>query len=512
MNLAAYLDRSARACPGSPAVYAGEKLVFTYSELARRTAALASYLREALDVQRGDRVAIYSENCVEYLEVLHAILWIGAVSVPVNYKLHSKELDFVLGDCSARVLLVSAELAREVSHLRNKPSHVLNLGSDEYKRALGFPCADITYCEPDEVASLFYTSGTTGRPKGVMQTHRNLQAMTLSYLADVDEVDTHDTMVYAAPMSHGAGLYNYVHMLRGAPHLVPNSGGFDPDELLELARSVGRLVLFAAPTMVKRIVDRAVDTQSDPQGFKTIIYGGGPMYVEDLQKALKIFGPRFVQIYGQGECPMAISALARRHIADSEHPRWAERIASVGIAQSMVEVKILSPDGHVLPPGQVGEVAVSGIPVMPGYWGNEEATKKTIVEDWLLTGDTGYMDEDGFITLRDRSKDLIISGGSNIYPREVEEILLTHPDVSEVALVGQQDTEWGEIPVAFIVARPGAKVDSTMLDKLCLDNLARYKRPKSYRMVSTLPKNSYGKVLKTELRTQLTEIQSQEGQ
>ena len=512
MNLAAYLDRSARACPNSPAVYAGEKLVFTYSELARRTAALASYMRDVLDVQRGDRVAIYSENCVEYLEVLHSILWIGAVSVPVNYKLHSKELDFVLGDCSARVLLVSAELAREVPHLSNKPHHVLQLGSTEYEHALGFRCTDIAHCEPDEVASLFYTSGTTGRPKGVMQTHRNLQAMILSYLADVDQVETGDTMVYAAPMSHGAGLYNYVHMLRGAPHLVPKSGGFDPAELVELASTVGRLVLFAAPTMVKRLVDYAVESCLDSQGFKTIIYGGGPMYVEDLQKALKVFGPRFVQIYGQGECPMAITALARRYLADTQHPRWTERIASVGLAQSMVEVKIIDSEGHELPLGQVGELAVRGVPVMPGYWANEEATRNTVVNDWLLTGDTGFMDEDGFITLRDRSKDLIISGGSNIYPREVEEVLLSHPDVSEVALVGQQDAEWGEVPVAFVVPRPGAKVDSITLDKLCLDNLARFKRPKSYRMVSALPKNSYGKVLKTELRANLVQTSSHERQ
>ncbi len=503
MNLASYLARSAKASPESPAVYVGEKLVLTYGELCQRTAALAGYLRNSLDVERGDRVAIFSENCLEYLEILHAIKWIGAVSVPINYKLHSKELDYVLRDCGARVLIVSEVLSSAINNLVNSPCQILQIGSSEYRHALQFPEVKISHCEHDEVASLFYTSGTTGRPKGVMQTHGNLQAMTLSYIADVDDVEIQDTMVYGAPMSHGAGLYNYVHMLRGAPHLIPSSGGFEPAELIELGRSIGRLVMFAAPTMVKRLVDQATAAEIEPIGFKTIIYGGGPMYVEDLQRALNLFGSRFVQIYGQGECPMAISVLARRHLSDSQHPRWTERIASVGLPQSMVEVEIFGNDGQVLPRGKVGEVVVRGTPVMPGYWSNESASQQTLIDGWLYTGDTGFMDDDGFITLRDRSKDLIISGGSNIYPREVEEVLLSHPDVSEVALVGQPDKEWGEVAVAFVVPRLGQTIDSNKLDALCLDNLARFKRPKTYRIISNLPKNSYGKVLKTELRTLL---------
>jgi len=503
MNLASYLERTARAHGEAPAVYVGEELRLTYAQLAQRTAALAGHLQQRLGVAPGERVAIYASNCLEYLEALQAILWIGAISVPINYKLHVKELEYILGNCEPRVLLVSPDLAATVAGLGQAPAHVLVMGSADYGRALEHPGVSLVGRAPDDVASLFYTSGTTGRPKGVMQTHANLQAMTVCYLADVDAVDPQDVMVYAAPMSHGAGLYNYVHMLKGARHLVPASGGFDPAELAQLAARVGRLSLFAAPTMVKRLVEHVEATGADPSGFKTIVYGGGPMYVEHIRHALELFGPRFVQIYGQGECPMTITTLSRAELWDRGHPRWAERLASVGRPHSLVEVRVVDAQGHALPAGEIGEVVVRGTPVMPGYWRNPEATRSTLRDGWLCTGDTGALDEDGFLTLKDRSKDLIISGGSNIYPREVEEVLLLHPDVAEVSVVGAPDEEWGEVVAAFVVLRPGAVLDEAALDRLCLENLARFKRPKRYLQVELLPKNSYGKVLKTELRQRL---------
>jgi long-chain acyl-CoA synthetase len=227
------------------------------------------------------------------------------------------------------------------------------------------------------------------------------------------------------------------------------------------------------------------------------------MYAADMRRALAVMGPRFVQIYGQGETPMVATALARHHLADAGHPRHAERLASVGVAQAPVLVRVASADGQPLPPGEVGEVLVQGDTVMAGYWRNPEATAAALRGGWLWTGDIGSLDADGFLTLLDRSKDLVISGGSNVYPREVEEVLLTAPGVAEVAVVGAPDAEWGEVLVAFVVARPGAVLDAAGLDAHCLDRIARFKRPRHYRFPGSLPKNHYGKVLKTALREQL---------
>lgn len=500
MNIAHLLRRSALLSADQPAVLHGDTVLWTYATLGARTAALAAYLRTHCGVAPGDRVAIYAANTPEYLEALHAILWAGAVSVPVNYKLHAKELAYVLADSGARVVLASQALAPAAREAGAPDTGLLVFGSDAYRAAVTHTPMEICDRAPEDVASLFYTSGTTGRPKGVMQTHRNLLAMTACYFTDVDDILPGDAMVYAAPMSHGAGLYNYAQVLRGGRHVVPLSGGFEPAELVQLAASVGQLTLFAAPTMVHRLVDRVQSTGADVSGFKTIVYGGGPMYADDLRHALATMGNRFAQIYGQGESPMTITALSRAQLADRNHPRWSERMASVGVAQSLVEVRVVDSAGQPMPAGETGEVVVHGDTVMPGYWNNPEATAQTLRGGWLYTGDMGALDADGFLTLKDRSKDVIISGGSNIYPREVEEVLLQHPQVREVAVVGQRDAEWGEVVVAFLVAGKGGVVADAVLDTLCLEHIARFKRPKVYRWVEALPKNSYGKVLKTELR------------
>ncbi|HEX5634682.1 MAG TPA: AMP-binding protein, partial [Gemmatimonadales bacterium] len=234
-------------------------------------------------------------------------------------------------------------------------------------------------------------------------------------------------------------------------------------------------------------------------GLRIIVYGGGPMYLADLDEATAAFGNRLAQIYGQGESPMTITALSRFHHADRTHPRHRERLASVGVPHSVVQVTIRSEEGHEAPAGEVGEVCVRGDVVMAGYWDNEGATAQALRGGWLWTGDLGALDADGFLTLKDRSKDLIVSGGSNIYPREVEEVLLLHPRVAEASVVGRPDPEWGESVVAFVVPR-GEAPSPEELDRLCLEHIARFKRPREYRFVERLPKNHYGKVVKSELR------------
>ncbi|MGE5117920.1 MAG: class I adenylate-forming enzyme family protein, partial [Betaproteobacteria bacterium] len=321
---------------------------------------------------------------------------------------------------------------------------------------------------------------------------------SLAYLAEVQPVRPGETMLHPAPLSHGSGLYHLPYVLQGALNVVPRSGGFDAAEVLALAAHWRNASFFAAPTMVRRLVDQAKAAGARPEGLATIVYGGGPMYLADIEEALAVVGPHFAQIYGQGESPMTITVLPRHVIDDRSHPRWRERLASVGHAQPMVELSIRAADGTVLPAGATGEVCVRGDVVMEGYWQQPEASAAAIRDGWLWTGDVGRLDAEGFLTLLDRSKDLIISGGANIYPREVEEALLAHPAVHEAAVIGRPDAEWGEIVVAYVVL--DAPATEAELDAHCLARIARFKRPKAYRFVDALPKNHYGKVPKTELR------------
>ena len=516
MNLVELLVRHARCEPSRVAVFDGTTAWATHGQWAARSAGLAQRLRAA-GLQPGDRVLLFMRNHPRYLELLWGAWWAGLVVVPVNAKLHRAEVEWIVGNAQARWGFVT----RDVMPAGEAPLAGLERQVDAESAeadALLAPVADwravpIAERARDDVAWLFYTSGTTGRPKGVMITQRNLMTMGLAYFVDVDPIDgERDAMVYAAPMSHGCGLYAIPHLMAGARHVVPTSGGVDAAELFALGRALGPLSTFAAPTIVKRLVDFAQQQGLGPDAcaasFKTIVYGGAPMYLADIQRALAVMGPRFVQIYGQGETPMTATALARRHLTDTAHPRHLERLGSVGVAQTPVEVRVADAQGRAVPIGETGEVLVRGDSVMAGYWRDAEATVAALRDGWLWTGDVGCLDGDGFLTLKDRSKDLVISGGSNIYPREVEEVLLTAPGVAEVACVGAPDAQWGEVVVAFVVPQPGQQVEEATLDAHCRDRIARFKRPKRYVVVDSLPKNHYGKVLKTELRARLVRHES----
>jgi len=525
LNLAHLLLRMARQYPTRTAIFQGTQAVATYAQWAQRCAHLAQQF-EAAGLQPGDRVALFMHNHPRYLEVMLGAWWAGLVVVPINAKLHVREAQWIVDNAQANWAFVTADVMGDATSDAGEQlqglqglQRVIDVDSHEADALWAMPAHDnieatapskpITERHANDLAWLFYTSGTTGRPKGVMITHRNLMTMGLAYFTDVDAITHPDAIVYAAPMSHGAGLYAIPHLMAGARHVVPASGGFDAAELFELGQTVGPLSLFAAPTIVKRLVDHAEQSGLSPadcaRAFKTIVYGGAPMYAADIQRALRIMGPRFVQIYGQGESPMVGTALSRFHLSDTTHPEHAQRLASIGVAQTPVQIRITDAQGHDLPPGEVGEVLLKGDSVMAGYWRNPEATQAAIRDGWLFTGDMGCLDAHGFLTLKDRSKDLIISGGSNVYPREVEEVLLQVPGVREVAVVGAPDAEWGEIIVAFVVAQPGVAIRAQDLDAFCLNEIARFKRPKRYELVDHLPKNNYGKVLKTELRQRLSQ-------
>ncbi|MGQ0383856.1 MAG: AMP-binding protein [Gammaproteobacteria bacterium] len=499
MNLAAHLVRAGRAFSGKPAIARGASVLLSYGELADRAGRLATALRRRFELRPGERVALALGNCPEYLEILYACWHAGLVAVPINAKLHPAEFAYVLDDCAARLCFASASLGGRIASLpAAAPRLFIEVGGEEYRRMLAGEPSPLAECAPDDAAWLVYTSGTTGRPKGALLSHRNLLAMCLCYSADVDREAPWSAILHAAPMSHGSGLYGLAHVMQASCHVVPESGGFDVAEIYSLITRWPGVVFFAAPTMVKRLLDHPRD--EDTRNLKAILYGGGPMYVEDLLAGIARLGPRFAQLYGQGESPMTITALSTRMIADRAHPRWRERIASVGVAQSSVEVRTVDGADRELCFGEIGEVVVRGETVMSGYWNNPAATEETLRGGWLHTGDLGSFDEDGFLTLKDRSKDVIISAGSNIYPREVEEALLQHGDVAEVSVVGRPDREWGESVVAYVVARTGTLLESPALDEFCANRIARFKRPRYYRFVEALPKNNTGKVLKKELR------------
>ena len=503
MNIALWLARAAQATPDDPAIYHGIDLVADYAVFAGRAGQVAHWLTEA-GVSPGDRVALFMKNGPDFLVTLFGIWWAGAAAVPINAKLHGQEAAWILENAGAGMCITSPGLTEALQEA-GSDARLIDTGSTEFAATGdGAALAAPRPLAPGDLAWLFYTSGTTGKPKGVMITHGMLSTMAMCYLADVDAVEPRHATLYAAPMSHGAGLYALMHVLMGARHVCPRSGGFEPQEIFDLARHFGDVQMFAAPTMIKRMTLAAKSSGEAGTGLRSIVYAGGPMYEADIMEAVAHFGPIFLQVYGQGESPMCITALSRHDVADRTHPRWRERLNSVGRAQSLVEVQIGDAGGAPLPVGEVGEIMVRGAAVMPGYWKNPEATANTLKDGWLMTGDVGRMDGDGYVTLQDRSKDVIISGGSNIYPREVEEVLLTHPSVQEVSVVGQADAEWGEIVVAFVVPAAGQAVDANALGDHCTRHIARFKKPKAYIALSELPKNNYGKVLKTELRAMLS--------
>jgi long-chain acyl-CoA synthetase len=425
--------------------------------------------------------------------------------VPVNARLHKDEIAYVLDHSGTKVVLTDDDHAEDVVALVDEVAG-LNAAvvapGEEWNRLVGSAQLPLVSRASDDPAWMFYTSGTTGKPKGATLSHRNLLMASLSFFADLDPISEHDSVIHAGPISHGSGLYGLPHMARGAVSVLPASGGVEGAEIAALIRRWPGATMFAAPTMVKRLANDPEVVGSDLSGLKAIIYGGAPMYLADLEEALDVFGPRLAQIYGQGETPMTITALSKAEHADRDHPRWHERMQSVGFPRTDVEVRVVDEQDNPLPVGEIGEVVVRGDVVMLGYWQQPEATAETLRGGWLHTGDMGSFDEDGYLTLRDRSKDLIISGGMNIYPREVEEAILTHPGVKAVAVVGRPDPEWGESVVAFVVS-DGVVLTEAELDATCLERIARYKRPKEYRFVEGLPTNNYGKVLKRELREQL---------
>jgi acyl-CoA synthetase (AMP-forming)/AMP-acid ligase II len=501
MNVFSLSENAVAAWGDRTAVRCGARRQ-SYRELNAAAAAFAGHLA-SLGLAPGDRVAVFMQNGLLYPAVLMGAFCGGYVAVPINAKLHPREVGYLVENAAAKAILVDSDalegLAAAAPSLRPGDFIVAVTssapGSLDATLRLGAASSAVpAECNADDPAWLFYTSGTTGRPKGAMLSHRNL--MAVNCLADICAFGPNDRLLHAAPLSHGSGMYLIPALSRGAENIIDAGGAFDPDRILRfVARERVTVLPFLAPTMIVRLLE-ADPTIRAPE-LRAIVYGGAPIHLEHLQAALRRFGPVLTQIYGQGESPMTIAYL----------PAWAhedaddETLQSAGLVRSGVEVRILDGAACALPQGETGEIAVRGDVVMEGYWRDEEANAASFASGWLRTGDIGRFDARGRLHVLDRRHDMIISGGSNIYPREVEDVLIPHPAVKEAIVFGAPDAEWGESVVAAVVTRcDHPDLDAETLIAFCRGHLASFKKPRRIEFLAELPKNAYGKVLRRKLR------------
>jgi long-chain acyl-CoA synthetase len=504
VNVACFLSRAAARHPERAAISYGARRL-NYRELEHGVATLASRFGE-LGLERGDRLCIFMANSDAYLISLFAAWYAGLVAVPVNSKLHASELGYILEHSGSRGLVFDGKAAGTVAAIERAPQLLFGVDTDAPldlrrlvagERRLDAPVDAM----PRDVAWLFYTSGTTGRPKGAALTHGNLLAATMSMLVDVCDITEHDRLFHLAPLSHGSGVYALPGIMRGAEHVMSTSPSFDPAAALHEVEERRITVLpFLAPTMLVMLLAAG---DADTSSLRRVVWGGAPMHIEHHRAALERFGPILCQIYGQGEAPMTISVMPARL-----HPLPDELLQTAGRACENVEVAILDADDNVLPPGVAGEIGVRGDVVMDGYWLDGRATAEAMRGGWLHTGDVGVLNEAGWLRLLERKKEVIISGGSNIYPREVEEALLKHPSVAQVCVFGAPDSTWGEQIVAAVVLRAGSEVGADELIATCRQSLASFKKPRVIEFHDALPTNAYGKVLRRQLAADFAERSS----
>ncbi len=454
-------------------------------------------------VQPGTRVAFLDKNHPACLEVAYGGALAGAVTTVVNWRLAPDEWHYVLDDSQAEVLFVGHEFAPAAEQLRDRLPRlekvvVVGGDADEYESWLAAqqPGGALPKVSPDDVVLQLYTSGTTGFPKGVMLTHRNVAAHNAAALEVVAPSEDTVAMV-PMPLYHVGGLaYALWNLAAGARVVVVREPV--PSVLLDTLEKQGVTDTFIVPALIGVLLQDPSFPGRDLSGLRHLLYGASPMPGPLMQACLARFPGILGQVFGMTELSGAVTYLAPEDHADEAHP---ERLLSAGRPYPGVEVRVVDTDGHDLPVGELGELWVRSKQCMAGYWRKEEATAETLVEDgWLRSGDIARLDDGGFVYLEDRLKDMVISGGENVYPAEVERVLLQHPSVADVAVIGVPDEKWGETVKAVVVPAPGATVDADELIALSRSQLAGYKRPTSVDVVEALPRNATGKVLRRELR------------
>ena len=503
------LGERARLSPDVMAlIHVPTKSQFTFAELDRRALQCARIWNDVCSIHPGDRVCILSENRVEYVDAFWAAGKSGVILVPLGTRSTARELQQIVADCAPRCLMYSsryANLAKEV-HQIIPLEHLISLDAEaDFSKALNYektrqqvrPDPFPTRPQPEDLFCLLYTSGTTGRPKGVMISHRQITFDALTTVLSWQLRATDRVQIYT-PMYHAGGLTVFMTPLFAIGGSIVLHDGFDPAEILRTLQDHRCTLLFGVPTTFKMLLDSPGFPSADFRHLRWCASGGAPLPM-NLLRAYQERSVTFRQGYGLTEVGVNCFAMS-----DADSLRKA---GSIGKPMMFTEAKLLDSAGTLVAANEVGELCLRGPHVCLGYWNNSAATRQALDgEGWFHTGDLARCDEDGFFYIAGRSKDMIISGGVNIYPAEIEKELLDHPAVAEVAVVGMTDEKWGEVPVSFVALKSGTRATDLELIEFLRSRLNKIKLPRLMILIDALPRNAYGKVLKLELQDRLRNL------
>jgi fatty-acyl-CoA synthase len=510
MNLAQFLRQTAKRRAGEIALVWGERR-WTWAELDRRVDAMAVALA-ARGIGKGDRVLVQSKNCNQMFESMFACFRLGAVWVPTNFRLTADEVAYLAKASDAAAMICGAEFPDHAAAAKQAAPSIrvtISVGAapfgDDYDALVAEydgPNAPEAGVERDDPCWFFFTSGTTGRPKAAVLTHGQMGFVVTNHLCDLMPATTHrDASLVVAPLSHGAGIHQLAQVARGVKTVLLGSEKFDAVEAWRLVEQWRISNMFTVPTILNMLAAHPAADTFDHSSLRYVIYAGAPMYREDQKHALKKLGKVLVQYFGLGEVTGNITVLP----ADLHEPEDGPhaKIGTCGYARTGMQISIQDDNGRELGAGETGEICVCGLAVFAGYYDNPEANAKAFRDGWFRTGDLGHMDAQGFLYITGRASDMYISGGSNVYPREIEEKVLAHPAVAEVAIVGVPDRIWGEAGIAVCVLRGGARLNEQELLAWLAPKVARYKLPKRVFFWAELPRSGYGKITKKLIRAEL---------
>jgi acyl-CoA synthetase (AMP-forming)/AMP-acid ligase II len=497
--IAELVDRSARRFSDRTAVVDGDRSL-TFKEVGERSTRLGNAL-QGLSPHAGSRVAMLLSNRLEFVECDFAVSKANKIKAPMNPRLSDEERTYILANCGADILITErAEMERVESIRGDLPDlkHIVSVdgGGVDYQNLLAASRPDRASGQPDfdNPSMILHTSGTTGHPKGATTSVRSRIAAMHNMIVDEFRPSTGDGMIHVAPMSHGSGSKILCYFVMGARNVTLSK--FDPASFFSAIETMGGTGTFVVPTMIRMLLDYPDRHKADISRLRNITYGGSPMPPALVEEALESFGPVLTQVYGSCEAPHPVSVLSRQeHL--SENP---EVLSSAGYPTIETEVRIADPEGRVLGTNQPGELQVRGPILMTGYWGDDPATQSVFMDGWYRSGDVAQCNENGLISIVGREREMLISGGLNVYPAEVETVLHRHPAVSEAAVFGMPHDLWGEEVTAVVVCRQGRSITSEDLVQFCTERMADYKKPRRVVFVQMLPKGNTGKVSKRDLQ------------